>query len=303
MRILVTGVSGQIARSLAEASRGLADAEVRLAGRPELDLTRPQSILPAMVAFRPDVVVNAAAYTAVDRAEAEPDLAHAVNCEGARAVAEAAAQLQAPVIQLSTDYVFDGRSRAPYREADETAPLNVYGRSKLAGERAVAEANPRHLILRTSGVYAPYGANFVRTMLRRAAEGGTLSVVDDQVTCPTFAPDISEAILTIARRWADGGWRAEHAGVTHLAGPDAVSWHAFAERVVAGARDRGGRWVSVAPIKTAQYPAPARRPANSRLATERLSAVFGIRLPRLEESLARCLDQLAPGRGVGGAAA
>ena len=294
VRIFVTGADdGQVARSLGEAAARSPDVEVGFGAPPTMDLTRPETILPAIEAFAPDVVVNAAAYTAVDRAESEPDLVYAMNRDGAAATALAAARLGVPIIQFSTDYVFDGAKDGAYVEADIPSPQGVYGRSKLEGERAVAAANPRHFILRTAWVYAPFGSNFVRTMLRLSAERDRLTVVDDQIGCPTYAPDIADAILALARLWSREGWRSEHAGVTHLAGPDAVTWCDFARRIVAGAAARGGRRVEVDAITTAQYPTPAKRPANSRLSTERLASVFGIRLPQLETSLSACLDRLA----------
>ena len=263
-----------------------------------MDLPRPETILRAMEAFRPDVVVSAAAYTAVDRAESEPELVYTINRDGAGAAAAAAARLGAPIIQFSTDYVFDGAKDGAYVEADPPSPQGVYGRSKLEGEHAVAAANPRHLIARTSWIYAPFGSNFVRTMLRLSVERDGLRVVDDQIGCPTYAPDLADAILAIARLWARDGWRDDHAGVTHLAGPDAVTWCAFARHIVAGAASRGGRHVEVEAITTAQYPTPAKRPANSRLSTERLASVFGLRLPPLERSLSACLDRLMDERGA-----
>ena len=184
-------------------------------------------------------MINPAAYTAVDKAESELDLAFAVNRDGAGAVAACrAAACGAPVIQISTDYVFDGAKAEPYVESDPVAPQGVYGRSKLEGEQVVAAANPRHVILRTAWVYAPFGANFVRTMLRLAAERDSLRVVDDQVGCPTYAPDIAEAVLAIGRQIVGDGWRDDFAGVTHLAGPEALSWCGFARRIVAGGGPR-----------------------------------------------------------------
>jgi dTDP-4-dehydrorhamnose reductase len=302
VRIFVTGAEdGQVARSLGEAAAGSADVVVGFGAPPTMDLTRPETILPAIESFGPDVVVNAAAYTAVDRAESEPELAYAINREGAAATALAAARLGVPIIQFSTDYVFDGAKDGAYVEADRPSPLGVYGRSKLDAERAVAAANPRHLILRTSWLYAPFGSNFVRTMLRLAAERDRLTVVDDQIGCPTYAPDIADAIVAIARLWSREGWGDEHSGVTHLAGPDAVTWCGFARQIVAGAAARGGRRVEVEGITTSQYPTPARRPANSRLSSERLASVFGVRLPSLEHSLSACLDRLVgPPAVVGG---
>lgn len=292
MRIFVTGVEGQVARSLREAAAGDPGLVLSFAGRPDVDMARPETIAPAMRAFRPDLVINPAAYTAVDRAESEPELAMAINRDGAGAVAAAAAELGAPIIHLSTDYVYDGLKAAPYIESDPVAPQGVYGQSKLEGEWAVAAANPRHLILRTAWVYAPFGGNFVRTMLRLASERDELRVVDDQVGCPTYAPDIADALLTIARLIDRDGWRESYAGVTHLAGPDAVTWCGFARAIVASSAERGGRSPHVAAIATADYPTPAARPANSRLAADRLTALFDARLPPLATSLGACLDRL-----------
>jgi dTDP-4-dehydrorhamnose reductase len=295
MRIFVTGAEGQVARSLREAA-ALDDAiEMACGARPDVDLLRPATAARAIEAFRPDLVVNPAAYTAVDRAESEPDLAFAINRDGAGAVARAAAGVGAPIIHLSTDYVFDGIKPGPYLESDAPCPAGVYGASKLAGEAAVAEANPRHMILRTAWVYAPFGANFVRTMLRLSGERELLTVVDDQVGCPTYAPDIAAAILAIASRLDRGGWQGAYAGVTNCAGPDAMSWRAFAQAIVSGSALRGGRDIPVASITTADYPTPAKRPANSRLDSARLADLLGVRLPPCEVSLGDCLDRLVGG--------
>jgi dTDP-4-dehydrorhamnose reductase len=262
------------------------------AQRPDVDLLRPASIAEALVEFRPDIVINPAAYTAVDKAESEPDQAFALNRDGARAVAAAAANQGAPIIHFSTDYVFDGSKDAPYVETDPVNPRSIYGQSKLEGERAVAAANARHIVLRTAWVYAPFGANFVRTMLRLAAERDQLRVVDDQIGCPTYAPDIAAATIAIAKKVVGEGWSPKFAGVTHLAGPTALSWYEFATDIVRGAALRGGRLIPISPITTSDYPTPAKRPANSRLSTTRLVSVFDVRLPPLERSLAECLDRL-----------
>ena len=292
VRVFVIGADGQIARSLREAALSAPDIVFGHSVRPGVDLLRPETIGPAMATFAPDMVVNAAAYTAVDRAESEPDRAFVINRDGAGAVAAAAAALDAPIVQLSTDYVFDGGKTTAYVETDPTEPQSVYGRSKLAGEQAVARAAPRHIILRTSWVFAPFGGNFVRTMLRLSQSQERLRVVDDQVGCPTYAPDIAAAILSIGRGIAADGWRGEFAGVAHLAGPDPISWCGFARQIVAEARKYGGHCVPVDAIDTADYPTAATRPANSRLATRRLGAVFGVRMPPLESSLADCLGRL-----------
>jgi dTDP-4-dehydrorhamnose reductase len=292
MRVFVTGRDGQVARSLREIGSRDPKLTIHFAARPEVDLLKPETVRSAMQAFRPDVVINPAAYTAVDKAESEPDLAFAINRDGAGAVAAAAAGLGAPVIHLSTDYVFDGGKIGPYEESDPTSPQGVYGLSKREGEAAVAAANPRSLIVRTAWVYAPFGANFLRTMLRLAGERDRLRVVDDQIGCPTYAPDIAWALLSMAHQWGERGWRDDLGGVTHLAGPDAVTWCGFARLILRAAGARGGRNVPVDAITTADFPTPARRPANSCLSIHRLQAVYGLEMPRLRASIDRCLDQL-----------
>ncbi|MBX9710869.1 MAG: dTDP-4-dehydrorhamnose reductase [Xanthobacteraceae bacterium] len=290
MRILVIGNSGQVARSLREAAALREDIVLDSSSQPEVDVLEPSSIEARLARFRPDVVINPAAYTAVDRAETEPGKAFAINRDGARSVAAAAANLGLPIIHLSTDYVFDGTKETPYAEGDAVNPQSVYGRSKLEGERAVMQVNPRHIVLRTSWVYAPFGSNFVRTMLRLAGERSRLSVVDDQFGCPTYAPDIADAILAIAVKVAGG--QTAYAGVTHLAGPDALTWCGFARSIFQGVAERGGRSIAVDPITTADYPTLAVRPANSRLSTDRLASLFGVTLPAMKNSLAKCLDRL-----------
>ncbi|QDM34855.1 dTDP-4-dehydrorhamnose reductase [Tardiphaga sp. vice352] len=292
MRVYVIGCEGQVARSLREAAAGRSDITFGCSTRAEVNLLQPDSIQRAMDAFRPDVVINPAAFTAVDKAEAEPEQAFAINRDGAGQVAAAAARHGVPIIHFSTDYVFDGKKDGAYVESDPVAPQGIYGRSKLDGELAVAAANPKHVIVRTAWVYAPFGSNFVRTMLRLAAERDRLRVVDDQVGCPTYAPDIAEAVLEMASKMAGTAWRNEFSGVTHLAGPDALSWCGFAREIVIQSAARGGRFVPVDPISTSEYPTPAVRPANSRLSTERLSTVFDVRIPAMRASLANCLHRL-----------
>jgi len=296
MRVFVIGSEGQVARSLCEAAANDPAVTLQAGARPDIDLMRPASIARAISAFRPDIVINPAAYTAVDKAESESDLAFSINRDGARAVAAAAEAVGAPIVHLSTDYVFNGRKATSYGEDDPAEPMGVYGRSKWEGELAVAAANSRHLILRTSWVYAPFGTNFVRTMLRLAAERDRLRVVDDQIGCPTYAPDIAGAILSISRKIVTDGWNLQFKGVTHLAGHEAVTWYELARRIMQGNSARGGRAVPVDPINTNDYPTAASRPANSRLSTERLQSVFGIRLPDLEHSLGACLDRLIANR-------
>ena len=291
MRLAVTGLTGQVVRALSELGpkRGV---EIVTLGRPRLDLAAPETIAPALAAARPDVVVNAAAYTAVDKAESEPDLAEAINAAGAGAVARAARDLGLPVVQISTDYVFDGAKPAPYREDDPTGPLGVYGRTKLAGEQAVARENPRHAILRTAWVYAPYGTNFVRTMLRLAGARPEVGVVADQRGCPTAAEDIAATILTVAQRLRAEPGNAALTGVFHMAARGEAAWADVAEAIFATSARLGGPSAAVKRITTADYPTPARRPANSRLDCAKLRDVYGITLPPWRQSLDACVERL-----------
>ncbi|MCV0396052.1 MAG: dTDP-4-dehydrorhamnose reductase [Rhizobiaceae bacterium] len=286
MRILVTGKAGQVALSLKERAASRPDMEVTALGRPELDLEKPATVGEAIRQARPDLVVSAAAYTAVDKAEDEPDLARAVNVDGAEAVAAAAAAAGAPVIHLSTDYVYSGELDRPWREDDATAPLGVYGRTKLDGEAAVAAANPRHLILRTAWVYSPFGRNFVRTMLMLAEQRDTVNVVADQIGNPTSALDIADAVLALAAR-GDGP-----PGVYHLAGSGEASWAEVAKHVFAVSAAEGGPSAAVTPIRTDEYPTKARRPANSRLDQAKMRATFGWVSPDWRESVAVVVKRL-----------
>jgi dTDP-4-dehydrorhamnose reductase len=274
VRLVVTGRDGQVAAGLLEVGQARADVEVVAIGRPQLDLARPETVIDAIAAAKPDIVVSAAAYTAVDQAEDEPDLAFAVNALGAGKVAEAAARLGVPVIHLSTDYVFDGSKGSAYIETDATAPLGVYGASKLAGEQAVAAASPRHLILRTAWVYSPFGRNFVKTMLRLAADRDEISVVADQWGNPTSALDIADGIFHMAWHLKTNLNFAEW-GVYHMAGDGDTNWAEFARRILVTSRERGGPYATVQGIPTSDYPTKARRPANSRLNCGKLAATFG----------------------------
>ncbi|ULJ73483.1 dTDP-4-dehydrorhamnose reductase [Rhizobium gallicum] len=283
MRIAVTGKQGQAVQSLMRrgAEKGV---EIIAVGRPEMDLADPASVAAAFSLVHPDVIVSAAAYTAVDRAESEPDLAFAVNAAGAAAVAEAAARIGVPVIHISTDYVFSGDKPSAYTEEDMTGPISVYGQSKLAGERAVAAANPNHVILRTAWVYSPFGANFLKTMLRLSETRDHLSVVADQTGCPTSALDIAEAILAIASRLVTDPAPSLRA-TFHLTGSGEASWADFAEGIFAELHKSGGKSIRVERITTADYPTPAKRPANSRLSGDKLASIYGIRLPDWKQSM------------------
>jgi dTDP-4-dehydrorhamnose reductase len=293
MRIYVIGSEGQVARSLREAAGRHHDMVIGCGSRPDVDIVRPDTVERALTDFSPDIVINPAAYTAVDRAETEQDAAFSVNRDGAAAVALATKRRGIPIIHLSTDYVFDGKKAGPYVETDAVGPQGVYGLSKLAGESAVTAANDRHIILRTSWVFAPFGNNFVRTMLRLASERDRLRVVDDQIGCPTYAPDIANAIMTIVQTVGCSGWRSDFAGITHLAGPDDVTWCAFAREIMRLVKAKGGRASEVDAISTAEFPTAAARPPNSRLNCDRLFSIFNVRLPELSHSLQACLEQLS----------
>jgi dTDP-4-dehydrorhamnose reductase len=289
--ILVAGKEGQLARCLvAEAHRRT--VPLIALGRPQLDLTVADSIENALAAVAPRAIVNAAAYTAVDRAESEPALAFAVNCHGAGLIGAAAARRGVPFIHISTDYVFDGRKAAPYREDDAPAPLNAYGRSKHAGEDAVRAACPAGLILRTSWLYSPVCHNFMTTMLRLAETRDVVRVVDDQRGAPTAAPDLARAILDLAARMIAMNSReaGDAAGIYHLAGAGATTWFGFAAAIFAGWARRGRRVPALEPITTADYPTPAQRPHNSLLDCSKIERAFGLRLPAWQDSLERCLD-------------
>jgi dTDP-4-dehydrorhamnose reductase len=287
MKILVTGKSGQLASSLVEKSKGLPDIELVAVGRPELDLTDPCSISRCIDLARPDVVVSAAAYTAVDRAEDEPVLAHRINAMGAEAVASAAEAVGATIIHLSTDYVFSGDSGRAYDEGDETFPRTVYGLTKLDGERGVARTTPRHVILRTSWVYSPFGTNFVKTMLKLARDRPSIDVVADQWGNPSSALDIATAVLRLAA--TDIGNRF---GTYHLAGQGDATWADLARHVFEVSRIHGGPFAQVNGIPTAFYPTRAIRPMNSRLCCAKARDAFGVELGDWRSGVGRVVQRL-----------
>jgi dTDP-4-dehydrorhamnose reductase len=291
VKIAVTGRHGQVVSSLLE--RGsVAGHDVVPLGRPELDLAQPETIHAALAAVRPDVVVSAAAYTAVDKAETEPGMAYAVNADGAGAVAAAAHRLNIPIVHLSTDYVFDGDLDRPYREADPTGPKGVYGASKLAGEQAVLANCPGNAaILRVAWVYSPFGDNFVKTMLRLAGDRDEIAVVADQVGNPTSALDIAEGILAVAGNLA-GNPDPALRGVFHMTAAGEASWAAFAQAVFAASAAQGGPSARVKPIPGADYPTPAARPMNSRLDSSAIAKVHGVALPDWHGSLERVVQRL-----------
>lgn len=291
MRLLVTGWQGQLAQALVAQALRAGDVEACAVGRPALDLCSLPTIERAMTDVRPSVVVNTAAYTAVDTAESDEKEAYALNADGAGMIASVAARKGIPIIHISTDYVYDGTKAGPYVETDPTNPINAYGRTKLAGEVAVASANARHIILRTCWVYSATGKNFVKTMLRLAQERPELGVVDDQFGCPTYAPHLADAILAIVRGLHPSG--VEHRwGAYHAAGHGDTSWHGLAKAIFEETSARDGKQPSIKALTTAQYPTPARRPANSRLDCTKLRKAFGVRQPEWRDGLRACLHEL-----------
>lgn len=289
LRLAVTGLKGQVVSALIE--RAPKDVEIIALGRPQFDLEMRTAVLAGLRHARCDAIINAAAYTAVDKAESEPDLAMRINGEGAGHVAEAAAELGVPLLHLSTDYVFDGALGRPYREDDPTGPTGAYGRSKLMGEEKIAATHGDHAIFRTAWVYSPFGANFVKTMLRLGESRDEISVVADQLGNPTSAVDIAEALVVIARRLVSDK-SAFLRGTFHLTGQGEASWADMAEATFAAAEKHGRKPVRVVRITTADYPTPARRPANSRLDNEKLAARYGVTLPPWRDSLESCVARL-----------
>ena len=288
MKLFVLGAGGQVGRELRRLAwpAGYAIAARDHAG---LDIARREEVTAAITRERPDIVINAAAYTAVDRAESEAAAAWAANATGPGNLAAACRDAAIPLIHLSTDYVFDGSKSAPYREDDPVAPLGVYGASKEAGERAVRETLAEHVIIRTAWVYAAHGRNFVHTMLRLAAERPVLRVVDDQIGSPTSAADLAAALAAIVGRLAGGGtaW-----GTYHFAGAGAVSWHDFAAAIFElASRWRGGP-PRIEAIATTDYPTPAQRPANSVLDCSKIGAAFGVTPRAWRDALAEVIREI-----------
>jgi dTDP-4-dehydrorhamnose reductase len=272
-RILVTGAAGMTGSEVCEQATAAGWMVLPLS-RADADITDARLLADVTRKFRPDVVVNAAAYTAVDKAEAEADVAMAVNCEGARNVASAAASEGAPVIHISTDYVFNGEGQSPYQPDAKTDPIGVYGKTKLAGEAAIQDENPNHVIIRTSWLFSHRGSNFVRTMLRLGAERDELRVVEDQVGRPTSATDLASALLVVAQAIAEN---PALTGVYHFANAGETSWFGFAQEIFEQAKSLGETHTPrIVPIPTSEFPTPARRPSYSVLDTTSFSERFGV---------------------------
>jgi dTDP-4-dehydrorhamnose reductase len=289
LRILVTGANGQVGWELQRVLAPL--GRVVAVDQQQMNLAEPDGIRRVTREVSPNLIVNTAAYTAVDKAESEPELAVAVNATAPGVLAEEAKRLKAAVVHYSTDYVFDGGKTGAYTEDDQPDPLGVYGRTKLAGEGAVRDSGVPHLILRTSWIYGARGHNFLLTMRRLAAERPELRVVDDQVGAPTWCRALAEITGQMLAVCGPFGL-AERSGLYHVTNAGETSWCGFARRIV----EQSGLRTPVTAIRTSDYPTPARRPANSRLSNDKLRRVFGLALPDWRESLALCLDELSARR-------
>jgi dTDP-4-dehydrorhamnose reductase len=290
LSVLVVGRTGQVAHEL---QRGTwpANFAVDFLDRAQLDLARPDEARGIVTAARPQIVINAAAYTAVDAAETERDIAFAVNRDGPAALADACREIGAPLLHFSTDYVFDGSKTGAYLEDDPINPLSAYGASKAEGETAVRARLDSHVIIRTAWVYSPIGRNFVKTMLRLGVERDKLGIVDDQHGSPTAAADIAAATIAICIALAAG--REDGFGTFHFCGGGTTSWHGFARKIFAGAAARGLKTPRlVEPIATEAYPTPAPRPHNSTLDCRKVERVYGIAAPPWRAALSACLDEI-----------
>ncbi|MCX5616497.1 dTDP-4-dehydrorhamnose reductase [Bombella sp. TMW 2.2559] len=286
--ILVIGRTGQLASSLKE----LGGDRVVTVGRPEADLQVPETLTAVIEAHQPEVIVNAAAWTAVDLAETEQEAAKQGNHTGPAHLAAEAARRHVPFIHVSTDYVFDGRKGSPYLESDPISPVTAYGRTKAEGEAAVLKAQPQSIILRTAWVYSAHGKNFVRTMLNAGAKNPRLRVVGDQRGNPTSSDDLAAVVLGIIDRIRATGWQDSYAGIFHATGSGEATWHELACHALEQAARHGQAMPEVEAIMTADWPTPAARPADSRLDNGKLERVFGQKMPDWRDSVARTVDQL-----------
>lgn len=287
-RILVTGGSGQLAQTLKHCG---GDA-VMVVGRPLFDFEQPDTVVRVMQDMRPDLVINTAAWTAIDAAEEEPDRARLTNTEGPALLAWLCAGQAVPLLHVSTDHVFSGTRGRPYRETDPTDPRSVYGRSRAEGEKAVLAACARAMVVRTSWVYGPYGRNFVRTMLEAACRETQLQVVADQSGHPTAAPDLADALLQVAARIRQSGWQPAYRGVFHVAGGGSATWHELASAAVAHAGRHGHPAPPVMPVMTADRPTAAARRVDARLDCGRFRQVFGLELPHWRDSLGAVVETM-----------
>lgn len=286
MRVLINGQHGQVSREL---SRRLHNVdELIVMGRDQLDLAKPDLIRETVRGIRPDLIINAAGYTGVDQAEREPEAAFALNAVAPGILAEEALALDVPLIHYSTDYVFDGSKPEPYNEEDIPNPLGIYGKSKLAGERAIAAVDGKYVILRTSWVYSTHGHNFLLTMQRLLQERSELRIVDDQIGAPTWAGSVANSTLAIIEEWQRGN---EKWGTYHLTAQGQVSWFGFAQAIRDALQRQGKPAATLLPISSAEYPAKAARPLNSRLDCSKLENDWCVSQPHWQESLFECLNE------------
>ena len=293
-KILLTGKNGQLGWEL---QRSLATfGQVVATDSKELDLADPDAIRRTIRRIAPDIIINPAAYTAVDKAESDAELAMAVNGIAPGILAEESLQLGALLVHYSTDYVFDGSDAAPYTENDVPNPQSVYGRTKLAGEQAIHASGCKHLILRTSWVYGVHGGNFVKTILRLAKERNELRIVADQFGAPTWARNLAQATASALSCWQSKNWDGDLSGLYHLTATGRTNWHEYAEEIVRLARKRdpalAAKLLDIRPIATQEYPVPAKRPANSVLSNDKIRDAFGIVLPEWRDSLAECVREI-----------
>jgi dTDP-4-dehydrorhamnose reductase len=303
MRILAAGWHGQIARAFMQMAPGRSDITAFAIGRPGLDICDPRSIERALGDIQPDVLINLAGYTDVDGAEGEPELAFALNSTGARLLAEAAARRHVPIIHISTSYVFDGNKPSAYIETDPTQPSTTYGKSRLAGELAVQEANPKHVILRTEWIFSPFGRCFVSNILQRAQLGVPLKVVNDQYGNPTYAPHLADAILAVALQLTARPEEEKPWGIYHAAGAGTAAWYDVAREVLSASERLAKLSVSLEPIPSAEYATRTRRSPNSQLDCSKLERTFGVKLPAWQAGVHECVEQLlAPHAPAAGAA-
>jgi dTDP-4-dehydrorhamnose reductase len=287
MRVLISGQHGQVSREL---QRRLGSVgELIVLGRDQLDLAQPEQIRQQVQKIRPDLIINAAAHTAVDLAESEPETAFAINAVAPGIFAEEALILGIPLIHYSTDYVFDGKKVGPYNEDDTPNPLGVYGKSKLAGERAIIDVQGKHLVLRTSWVYSTYGRNFLLTMQRLLQERPEVRIVADQIGAPTWAGTIANSTLALIERWQAG--EAVTWGTYHLTAQGKTSWFGFAQAIGEALRQQGKPCANLLPIPSSDYPTPAVRPLNSCLDCSRLQREWGVRQPDWQIALRECLAE------------
>ncbi len=292
-RILILGATGQLGRELQRSFAGA--GEIVYPGRERADMASPEQVRELVRSIAPDLILNAAAYTAVDRAETERELAMAINAGAPQALAEEAARRNALLVHYSTDYVFDGARQGPWVETDEPNPLNVYGASKLAGEAAISAVGGRHLIFRTSWVYGPHGKNFMLTMLRLGRERDLLRVVDDQIGAPTTSIELARATRAVVDSVLTGASKSpeDWAGLYHMTCQGSTSWCGFARAIFAGTASlRNGRQPELEPIPSSDYPTPARRPANSVLSNLKLTERFGVQLAPWETALQTAISRL-----------